>query len=632
MSDSVERTTQLLFEAQKATEEARGQLAVTEAQLAQIDDIHIEVGSVCLPKTNAIIDQIEANVQAMHDRRREMADLIESIVQVQDGIKDILDLEKRFEVFPQRMSFLDKAGKHKEALEVIDALEKLCDSKDFGQEMNFQKATREIVAWSRVSVYIHMGEANIKQQLYAYPTERLDELDQMVDALPERMHPKSQLEVFHDRIRGFRCLARVNEMKEEGNSYASLNASLNLLEEILSQKNSALTQERIAVLYSAIIVEYNALSTQAFDEGDEYKDALAYFNLRGYFKPENIAHEAYRESVDEDEFKIRFYLAYLTRIDEETFAAVAGAYGHAANGPDCFEMKMLSKLFAREDLSPAKVESLKKAFSTLAFQDAVWLAAMSLEEGIATEIQIFMLEDLSGRPEKRCDLDATSKAFVICREKFHEALQKPYEIFLKDILRSPHAHKVAVKSNVPETHMLYGESREDFRKPWGKPVKDPEVKAWTFSTKGLYYALAIVLPILLVVVAFALVYMKFSTDPFGKYYLVAPFAVLTVYLHFIVCGRFGRDERGSGVYRKLLGVTALIQAAIGLLYFILPTQLAFFEPIAYTMVGAAAFEGLAGVLLYKDKKRALTAIIYVALLLTEAAAIVLLIMQAIKAA
>ena len=627
MPDSIEQTQELLLAAKKKTDEARRELEQTEEKIARIDSIQLNV-DVSFPKTAAVLSRIEGNVSRIGEHRDAIAKLIGSMENIRKGVDEINELEQRFEAYLKEIYFLDGNHRYDEALQSLADLENLSKSFDYGNQLNVQKTLDEIIAWTRCCLYDHIGDHNIREGLSPFSQETLDEFIARVDELPTRIHKPEQIEVFRDKIRGFRCVIRAKEAIANGRSFESLNASLALIEEIRKYHDSfsRFTTERFNFLVNTTTDEYNYLCVDAFDVRREYKDAEALFNLRGYFEAERIIHNDYREAVDAHDFHIRFLKAEALRMDDEAFSIAVYAYADSIRAADEFEFEVLCQYLAMPGLSTEKTGYLIAAINRLSFELMIVFLGYALSLGIEVERQAAILEGIYNKKEKIINLDKCAKSLQNCIDLLDESLQKRFINFEKCLLRSPRAHKVCVKSANPDIHVLYGEDPTDFRRPLGKPYSKTSVKPWDYSLKTLYFAFALVLPLLLCAALLGFVYGVFSNKNYGTYLIAAPFALALLVLHFFVCARFGRDERGSAVFKRMVGLDALIKAGIALVYFVIPETLTMFAPVGIGLFIAAAFEGFWGFFLYKDYKKKVSMFIYIPLLLVLIAGIVFMIL------
>lgn len=627
MPESIEQTQELLLEAKRKTAEARKELEAVEAQVQEIDSIHLNV-DVDFPKTSETLAQIEGNVSRIAEFKEAVAKILPSIDGVKKGIEEINLLERKFEAYLKEIFFLDGHKRYEDGLVRVDELEELAKSVDFGDQLNVQKTVLELSAWERCCLYAHLGEHNVRQGERPMSDEQLDLFAAKVEELPIGIHKAEQIDIFRDKILGFRCVIRAKDSLANGRSFDSLNASIALIQDALKHRDnlSQFTAERLNYLVSVTIDEYNYLCVDAFDVRRVYEDAEALFNLRGYFELEKIVHVDYREATDSHDFKLRFLKAEALRMDDEAFSIAVYAYADSIRSQDEFEFEVLTQYLALPGLTTEKVGYLIAAINRMSFELMVLLLGAALSLGIEPERQKAVLDNIYAKKEKRLNLDNSAKALQNCVNLLDPELRNGFISLEKSLLRSPRAHKICVKSANPDIHVLYGEDKENFRRPLGKAFGKNEVKPWDYTLKALYFGFALVLPLILCGALFGFFMAMFSNTKYGPYLMAVPFVLALLDLHFFICVRFGRDERGSAIYRRMLGLDALIKAVLCLLYFILPSTFAFLAPVGIGLFIASAIEGLWGFFLYKDKKKAVCVPIYVVLLLVELAGLVFLIL------
>ena len=141
----------------------------------------------------------------------------------------------------------------------------------------------------------------------------------------------------------------------------------------------------------------------------------------------------------------------------------------------------------------------------------------------------------------------------------------------------------------------------------------------------MFVAFAFILPILVLVAGFVACFILLKDQSYAPYVLLAPLALGLCLGHIHVVTRFGVDERGSAVYRRILGLVCLVMAVLALVYYIVPGNLVALKPFALTALIFGGAGGLWGFFAYKDKKKMLTALIYVPLMLCVIAAIIMMV-------
>ncbi len=630
MADSVERINELLAEAKKAREEAEKELAQTQAKVDEIDNIRIEA-DLSLPKAGQKLEEAKENYAKMKEFKAKAKSLQEATELLIEGVADIDELRKFAVRSLQEISLLDKNGRFPEAFAKVDELEEKARSLDNGLEMIIRKHILEITAWTRCALWDHMADANIAEGKYSLPKEEFDKYIEAVAMLPMGFHTQESLDAHKDKIFGFRCHDRGLTTLNSPRSMDDLKALLALLDEgVKTEKHLPATLERIAYLHGVACEEYNRLADQFFDLDRNYDRAHELFLLRGYFEESEIVHDDYRLAKDETDFRLRFLDKEALRMSDAEFSVAVYAYADSIQKEDELEFEILCRYALLNGISDDKVAFLVAAANRLSFQLETIFLGTVLERGLSPERQKLILANLIARKDKVLDLEKSAKALLNCKTMLDEPLRPSFERMLKDLLRSPHARKVVTKSARPEVHALIGEDLENFNRPWGKAVKNPVIKSWDFFNKAMYVTFAIVFPAIILAVGLVIIYILLRENAFVSYFMLIPLILALLQVHLLVTARFGVDEHGSAIYRRILGLIALVAGIFSLVYFIIPQTLATVKPFAFMAVIFASIAGLWGFFAYADKKKKLTAFIYVPLMLCIIGSVIMMVVAMIN--
>ena len=628
MADGVEQTKALLEKAKAETEQARQDLAEIEAQIAKIDAVELAPLRK-FEKTDEVLGKLRDNIHRMDGHRIALSETYQSALNVKQGIEDLFAFEKEAAAYLKEIFYLDKGNRFEDGLRRVDELRQKTLALDYGDTLDLQTTLLEICAWTECGLISHSAEINVLRGNLPFTFAELDDFVAKVNALPLGIHTESERDAFLDKSRGYVCLMQADLQQAGPNTHALLCESLNVAGtvEAMGEKNSELTKGRLAYLKSILLASYNELCEQAFTERRDYAFAAKLFPLRERFDLSELTQKDYRFAKDEQDFKIRFYLETAPAMSRGEFETFVDGCAENLKDTEDAEFVLLSRFLAHKKLSEDQKESLLNALAKTSFQWMVCLLGEALSIGLDAGTQDAVMDRLVARKEKRLDLDASSKYLLICKEKLKDSAAKKFQSLLKDLLRSPKAHKVAVKSVVPETHALYGEDPKDFRKPLGKPMKDTIVKKWDSVDQAALVSFGIIFPTLFLCVAFAAILGVFGQKQIAPYLLIIPFLLELGLLHLLIVRRHGRDERGSAIFRRVLGLDALIKSVVGLLYFALPATFPALKPVGLTMLIVAALEGAWGFFFFKDKKRMPGALIYAVLLLCETASLVFFILS-----
>ena len=634
MADSVQRINELLEQAKKDREAAAKELAETQAKIDLIDSIKIEP-DFSLSKTTSKLELAKENYAKMKEFKAKAQALAGAPDILIQAIGDINELRKYSIEALRLIADLDKKQKFVEALAKNDELEQKALACHDEVDLIIRKHVIEITAWTRCALLNHWADCNIAEGKYSLTPENYEKYANAIENLPLGFHTQESLDAHKDKLLGFRCHDRGLTTLNSPRSLEDLKALLALLDEAnQTEKHLPATTVRIAYLHGVACEEFNRLADQFFDLDRDYDKALELFQLRGYFEAEEIVHDDYRLAKDETDFRLRFLDKEALRMSDAEFSVAVYAYADSIQKEDELEFSILCRYALLNGISDDKVAFLIAAINRLSFQLGVIFLGTTLECGLVPERQKAILANLVAHKnkEKVLDLEKSAKALLNCKTMLDEPLQGDFAKLLEDLLRSPHARKVVTKSARPEVHALIGEDLENFNRPWGRPIKDPGIRAWDYFDKAMFVLFAAVLPALLIAGAFAALYLLLQTNEYVGYFLLGPLVLELVHIHLLVVGRFGVDERGSAIYRRILGLVALGCAAFALVFFITPQSLMALKPFAFMTMVFAGVAGLWGIFAYKDKKKKATAFIYVPLMLCTIAAVIMMIVDMINGA
>ena len=630
MADSVERINELLAEAKAAREVAEKDLAETQAKVDMIENISIDA-DLSLPKANEKLEAAKANYEKIKEFKAKAQGLINATDLIIEGIAGISDLRKFAVHALYEISELDKNQKFEEAFAKNDELEEKARSFQSEVDLIIRRHLLEITAWNRCALWNHLADVNVANGTYSLSQEEFQKYVDAVASLPMGFHTEESRAAHQDKIFGFRCYDRGLTTLNSPRSLEDLQALLALLDEANQvEKHLPATLERIAYLHGVACEEYNRLADQFFDLDRNFDRALDLFRLRGYFEEDEIVHDDYRLAKDETDFRLRFLDKEALRMTDSEFSVAVYAYADSIQNEEETEFEILCRYALINGISDDKVAFLASAVNRLSFQVETIFLGTVLERGLAPERQEPILNNLIARKDKTLDLEKSAKALLNCKTMLDEPLRPAFEKMLQDLLRSPHARKVVTKSVRPEAHALIGEDLENFNRPWGKAIKNPVIKSWDFFNKAMFVAFAVVLPAIILAAGFAVIYALLRNDAYVGYYLLAPLGLALILVHLLIVGRFGIDERGSAVYRRTLGLVALACAIFSLVYFVLPGTLAPVRPFAFMALIFAGVAGLWGFFAYADKKKKITAFIYVPLLLITIASVIMMVVGMIN--
>lgn len=558
---------------------------------------------VDFPKTNALLFELKRQKEEMADLKKEA--LSPSSIVGKDLVIESFDaFLKSWQEALSNISSMAKDGNFEGAFCELDRISKIGINLPFSRPFDSEEEARLIVKSLR---------CHLKAMQIAYEEAKGRNWSESAVtghyytclALPSELEGEQGKSKLIDEARGFvyEFFAEICEKrKDDYKAFASglPHWKMALCEEAISEKTKK-AKERFAKSFALC---YNAQTEKVFSLTRDYERALELFRFRSLFKKEDLSLAPYRYAYDENEFKLYFYESEALGKGSNAFAPFIAELILKIHASDDFEFRVLSHLLALPGISKDRFKTMVSSLKPLSFELKIQLLASSLALGMAPMRTQEVLRSVERTHPKVLDLEALAKSLLFIKEHLNDALLARFLPLLDDILRSPKAHKVVVKSNSLALHALVGESQEMPRLALGKAVKNPRVHAWGSGKCACYIVFGICLPIFLFVCAFAFVYLYdgISANQASLYALI-PLCGVLIWVLSILYGWIGFDERGSAVMRKALLGDALWKAVLSLLYFFNPSFFLFLERVRYALLGFAVLESFLSFFLLKPKKK-----------------------------
>ena len=73
---------------------------------------------------------------------------------------------------------------------------------------------------------------------------------------------------------------------------------------------------------------------------------------------------------------------------------------------------------------------------------------------------------------------------------------------------------------------------------------------------------------------------------------------------------FGKDEKGSALFRLIMGIDGILKTLIALIYFIIPTKLPFLSLWSMPLFVSGIFSYIASLIFFKERKKVPSYIIF----------------------
>ena len=554
------------------------------------------------PKTSALLFALSRQNEEIATLKEETK-RISSLTGGDFVLESFHGFAKRWEEALSSISSFAKEGNFEEAFHELDSIVKV--SLDFPSDHPFAsvKETQLIAK----SLRCRLEAMQISQQGNAgelWNEPRIAGHYYSCLALPTDLEGEQGKNRMIDEARGFVYAYFAEACEKQKEDFKTFTAGLPhwkmaFLETPISKK----TQEAKERFAKSFPLCYNAQIEKAFSVDHDCERALELFRFRSFFKKEDLSLAPYRYAYDENEFRLYFSESEALGKDSNAFLSFVAELVSKIKTADDFEFRVLSHLLALPGITKDRFEIMLSSIKPLSFELKIQLLSSSLALGMAPLRAQGVLRSIEHTHPKTLDLEALAKPLLFIKEHLNDALLARFLPMLDDLLRSPKAHKVIVKSNSLALHTLAGESQEMPRLPIGKGMKNTRVHAWGSGRFLCYIIFGICMPIFLFALAsvFIYLYTDISANRASLYGLI-PLAGIYVWVLSILYGWIGFDERGSAVMRKVLLVDALWKAVLALLYFLTPSLYPALDRIRYALLGFVFIESFLAFFLLQPKK------------------------------
>ncbi len=555
------------------------------------------------PKANALLFALKKQDEEMASLQ-EQAKEISSLTGESFVYESFDEFAKRWEEALSAISSLAKEGNFDEAFHELDLISKVSVNLPGSHDFSSEKEAQLIVKSLRCRLEA-MQISSQRDSEKIWNESRVSGHYYSCLALQTDLEGEQGKNRMIDEARGFVYAYFAEACEKRKEDFKIFTAALPhwkmaLAEEPISKKTKQ-AKENFAKSFSLC---YRAQTEKAFSIDHDCERALELFRFRSLFNKEDLGIAPYRYAYDENEFRLYFSESEALGKDANAFPPFVDELVCKIKTADDFEFQVLSHLLALPGISKNRFEIMVASIKPLSFQLKIQLLSSSLGLGMAPLRTQGLLRSIEHTHPKTLDLEALAKPLLFIKEHLNDALLARFLPLLEDILRSPKAHKVIVKSNSLALHTLIGESQEMPRLAIGRAMKNPRVRAWGHGKYVCYIIFGICLPIFLFACAsvFIYLYTDISANAASLYGLI-PLLAIYVWVLATLYNWIGFDERGSAVMRKVLLGDALWKAALALLYFLSPSLLPALDRVRYTLLGFALLESFLSFFLLKPKKK-----------------------------
>ena len=560
-------------------------------------------------KVDLSFPKSSASLFALEKQSEDIAKLKEEAIKLA-SVSGFDYVEEAFEEYARKweealgkISSLAKEGKLEEAMDELSLVAKT--KVEVGLKRNFQsEAEASLIA---KSLRCRLEAMLIKKQLkegQSCSEAQITNHYYSCLALPDGLEGKTNKSKLIDEARGFVYGFFAGICLEQGEDYKTFTASLPhwkmALEDTSCSPSTRKEKERFASSFASC---FNRQSERLFSLERDYERALELFRLRELVGKENLTLPPYRYAYDENEFRLYFGENEALSKEGEDFISFVTEISSKIDSSESFEFRLLSHLLSLQGISKERFAAMMVAIKPLSFELKIQLLSSSLALGMAPLRAQEILRSIEKTHPKTLDLESNAKSLLFIKEHLNDALLARFNPLLEEILRSPKAHKVIVKSHSLALHTLAGEDASLPRLSLGKGMKNTRVGLWGRKRLASYIAFGIILPILLLLGVFSFIYLNkgISANRSSVYELITLFGMLMfVFITLDIWAGF--DERPSALTRRILLADALWKGALGMLYFILPSAFPILDRVRYAFLGFAFIESFLSFFLLKPLK------------------------------
>lgn len=558
------------------------------------DSLPVFDPEISFPETQAALAALKKQNEELV-RLRKRIEISEKLKSASDeSLYEIMAYESDWEEALRKIESLVKEERFKDAIEFIVHYR----PKTFEHRGHFQfeveKEAGLIRPWLLCRVTSLYGR-KLEENGECLKKEEAEKHYQRCLALPDGLERDSYKDFLVDESKGFLYELSASELSKRPISIGTFLSYLPYWRLALDgdPKESERTANKKAHFLASILPCYDDLGRMSFVKERSLEDALTLFRLRDLFPREKIGFIPFRYAYDENEMKLYFCESEAIESGEDEYRASVKLYVENIQKGDELSFLVVAHLLSLPGLDKGRFLIAANATKPLNFEEKVRLLSSSIALGMEPRNIATMLEILSKTRGKKGNLEAMSKPLLFIKEHLNDALSIRFAPLLENLLRSPKAHKIAVKSHDPALRALFGESQDSSLPPLGEKMKNSRVRSWGKNAWFSYLIFGIAFPIVLILFSSILLYC-YSGIPatHASFYSLLPFgaALALVLSHIYVW--FGRDERGSANARSILLADALWKAVVALAYFASPKLFPGLNRLRYTFIIASSVEAI----------------------------------------
>ena len=588
----------------KEIEDLKEKLVASEKESLVLDSINAKV-EPSLPKSEQALSLCSSIYSSLIENKVELAKLKEIIKTNEDHFILLDDFIAELPSSLNEIYFFAKNNNYLKAYAKLDSIKEKFAKLDYFSSYAFFDYVLESLDYvdifltqSKLKNFIDIGEEVSLEDASNYHL--------LASMLKTKFHSLELKNEYLDESLIYLVKNKVSEENNSIHSSSTLIAFVSFLDNVdkeLPLCSTDLAKEK-EIGRKVALNEYNELSKLYFDDEPNLECSLILFSLRGRFSKDEISSAHFLENKNEEEFKMDFISSTALRKDASSYNDQVLVLSKKAMDGDDESFNLLARFLCMRLIDSTKFDITLKAIKDFNFKMLLLFFSKCVELGLDEEKQVLLFNVLDKTKQNKRKGNLEEMAIPLYYLSFHIApsLKNRFICLKKDLLRSPKAHKIKNKTHVNELRYLYEED-PNLNKAIGKKAKDLNIKSWDCFNIVTYYFLMAFIPAILSAVSLLLFYF-FEIEKAGTSFIYAiPLSFYPVFFGFIGLNYFGRDEKGSSWFRRILGLDAIIKLIVCTIYFIIPTYLPSLSLWSMPLLVSGAFSYAYSLLLFKEHKK-----------------------------
>ena len=556
-----------------------------------------------LEHSNAAVERLEAHAAKIGEARDTILTAItryQSTKAVEDAFGQFV---KSFIRWLKKESTLIELNLHEEAKLALRKAKEEVEGADFGFDARTIALAKEIIAHRQAHLYSCLADTNLAIGEKSLPSDELQEYCAIAEELPTNFVNPADKPFHLSRALALRLHDAAWESKLLSEAdMDTLDRLIALYEEFLAKSDLATDEvKRYAELTRIEAARhFNDLAKDIVSRRDKEAAKVLFARKRPWLE-ELLLNSTFRDSKEESDLTKNLLLESNSGMDAAEYKAVTN--GLAAEASD-ESFEILAALLSAKDLEETKVNILLESVEKWPLGHKVRLVADAIRNDIpAVRVPTLYEAILNARP-RRIDIVERADDLVLLSNKVPADQKIRFDAMLSGILNNPRAKRIATKSNSESVHALY--PKKKFKEPIGKPAKSNEASFWSTSKRVLYALLLICLPVLLLAGGVAIAALQLL-DVEIRFVAIALVTLLLIFLIAIlihVLKRFGRDERGAEVTRRVFIALSIIPFAASIVFLLMLKDIKGYDYWAYACAAGGWLMLLLPTMFLKERKNA----------------------------